>query len=145
MKKHPIEYYDPVTVRLNGRSVQAYRVGSYLFILKFKAGYRVCKSNKTALIKCHFSTLDHAIEFAEWLIDTYGEYFCIWDDYPDVDIMNMAKWTINDGLNLYETLQLVNEIPKINSLEQVNTAYYTAKEFAHDKWTCGFRNYLGTT
>lgn len=140
-KSHPIEYYDEVNVRLNGRSLKAYRVGAYLFILKFKHGYRICKSNKNSLIKCNFVSLDHAIEFAEWLIDKYGKYFCIWDDYPDVDVTSLAKWSIDDGLVFHEMLQELNEVPKITKLEQVNDVYYKVKEYAYEKWTGGFNSY----
>jgi len=143
---HPIEYYDRVAVRYNGRSVTAYRVGAYLFVMKFRNGYRIFKMNKTALLKSNFINLNDAITMAEKMLDLYGEYFCIWDDYPDVDVTNLAKWTIDDGLNLYETWQLLNDVTIINKLgEQVNNCYYRAKEFAHAKWTGGFRNYLGAT
>lgn len=141
-KKHPLEYYDQVNVRLNGRSLQAWRVGAYIFILKFKHGYRVCRSNKNSIVKCSFASLDHAIEFSEWLIEKYGQYFSIWDDYPDVDVTSLAKWSVDDGLILHEMLKELNEIPRIDNLKQVNDIYYKVKEYAEEAWTGGFRSYM---
>jgi hypothetical protein len=139
--KHPLEYYDRINIRIDGVNLKAYRIGSYLYVIQYKYGFRVCKSNKSSIVKCYFAKIQDALDFAEWLIEKYGKYFCIWDDYPDVDITSLAKWTVEDGINLHEMLRKLDDAPKISSLDDVNAAYFEAKKYAEDKWKSRFGAY----
>ena len=42
---------------------------------------------------------------AEWFDKTYGDYFPIWEEYPEADIFKMSQWSVKNGLNLFDLIE----------------------------------------
>jgi hypothetical protein len=140
--KYSIEHYDRITFTEGGVRIHGWRVGKYLCVMKNRTGYRIYKVlNKSNFIRTIFKVLKDAIQFAEWAEEKFGEYFPIWDDYPDADVVSMAKWTVEDGLRLHELLRAMSDTPEIESLSVINTLYYKVEKDAQ-AWTGGLRSYI---
>ena len=89
-------------IRVNDYLVLAYcdsdqKSGSPIKIYKLKTGL--------PLLDVKFISPSDALRVAEWITETFGEYFVIWDQYPEADIFGMTKWTVEDGIRKYEALQ----------------------------------------
>jgi hypothetical protein len=51
-------------------------------------------------IKARFQSMEHAQAVAEMLDKKYGEFMPILQDYPDADIIRLARWSVPDGLKI---------------------------------------------
>lgn len=109
-----INEYEVVTFRNKdiNRQVNAYRVNELLLV-----GYNGFDSNhyriyceltgKPASPKI-FDAESEAISYAEWMADTYGEYIYLLQDYPNADIVSLAQWSVNNGV---EICGIINSLP----------------------------------
>jgi hypothetical protein len=140
--KYSLEHYDRITFTEGGVRIHGWRIGKYLAVMKHKSGYKIYKVlNKSYFIRTIFKVLKHAIQFAEWADEKFGEYFPIWDDYPDADVVSMAKWTIDDGLRLNELIRHLSDTPEIENLSEINDLYHKVEKDAQ-AWISGFRSYI---
>lgn len=85
------------------------------------------------LINVMFNDPKDAINVANWIIETFGEYFSIWDTYPEADIFSMTKWTVPEGLQKYEAIRLFSQNKKGNP-DDLKLAYQQAGKYTHN-WT----------
>ena len=116
---------------------RALKINEYLvsaYVGEEKAGspikiYKLCTG--LPLIDVTFTNPQDAINVAEWITKTYGEYFPIWDQYPDVDIFSVTKWTVPDGIRKYEAIRLFSDKQKATQ-EDLKIAYRQANI---DNWT----------
>ena len=60
-----------------------------------------------------FTDIELAVSAAEWFDKTYQDYFCILESYPKADIVSLAKWSVHNGIKIYELLEQIKN-------EQVN-------------------------
>ena len=51
-------------------------------------------------IKARFQSMEHAQDVAEFLDKKYEQFMPILQDYPDADIVSLARWTVPDGLKI---------------------------------------------
>jgi len=96
------------TKKIAGRGIL---VGEYFVVsysLSNKEKYQIYKlHNGKLFISTEFSNLDDTVEFAQWINDTYKDFLCIWSSYPDADIIALSKWSVKNGIRIFE---LLNEI-----------------------------------
>lgn len=59
------------------------------------------------IINVLFINLEDAVKIAEWLDNIFSEYFPILETYPDADLFGMVKWSVDDGIRIFEALKLV--------------------------------------
>jgi hypothetical protein len=72
--------------------------------------YQVFKTHDGKLfVPVTFTVLEDALEMGKWWEDTYDPFFCIYETYPDADIISLAKWSVKNGVRIYE---LVNELKR---------------------------------
>jgi hypothetical protein len=113
------------------KTVNAVRIGQHLAVVD---GYTILKLNTgTPLISSSFETLELAVEFAEWVREEFSEYFVLWYGYPEADIFALAKWSVEDGLKSYETIQALKDKDRINA-EDITNAKVRANVASH-YWT----------
>lgn len=67
-----------------------------------------------------FSSEEDALAVATWIENNYRDYFYIWSEYPEMDVLSMAKWSISNenGLRLFEAVQLLEKSDQVISKEQ---------------------------
>lgn len=82
------------------------RIGSHLAVAGEKGHRRIFRIRQgLPLVETVFTELDAAMELAEWLDDKYKDYWEIWESYPDLNVFSLLKWTVEDGIKIYEALQ----------------------------------------
>ena len=85
------------------------------------------------IIDATFTQVNDALSVANWLIDMFGEYFPIWDKYPEADVFSMIKWTIPDGIRKYETIKILGSNDRATK-EDLAKAYIKAERNVKE-WT----------
>lgn len=94
----------------------AIMVGKYLCIahtneklLAFDQSFKIyVASTNNPLLPVRFSTWKEAEEIATLIDKTYGEYLEILDEYPDWDILSIAKLSVPNGEEVYERIMSLN-------------------------------------
>ena len=121
--------------RRRGRKINDYLVISYCDVIEQEGSpikiYKIATG--TPVIPVIFTTIPDAIRVAEWLSETFGEYFPIWDKYPEADLFSMTKWTVPEGIRAYEAIRLFSE-NKHATPEDLAEAYIEAKRNVKE-WT----------
>ena len=126
------------TTKETNKSVtkKGFRIGEYLAVGYGKDDYHYriynIKSGK-ALLKGDFDKVEDAVNTAEYLDSHYAKYFAIWDKFPNMDIFSIVKWTIKDGLRLYEMIEILRQKREL-SAKCVNDAFHEA-ETRTGKWS----------
>jgi len=95
------------------------KVGEWLVVAfpssKETDQYKIFKlHNGEPVVDTIFLRLKDAIGFAELLNKTYRKEMFIWKDYPSADIIEMARWTVQNGVSLYE---IAKEMAKQNRVD----------------------------
>ena len=103
------------------------KVGQHLAVVPGWHIYRVKKGIQ--LIPTSFATVEDAVEVAKWLSRVYKKYFVLWM-LGDVDVFSWAKWSVPNGLIIYEMLQ---RLPEQATLNDVDDAFGNSKHLA-SKW-----------
>jgi len=93
--------------------------------------YKLC--NGLPLLDVLFSNAEDAIQVTEWITQQFGEYFPIWDQYPEADVFSMAKWSVPDGIRKYEAINLFKRNQKATS-KDLEIAIHNADKHIY-KWT----------
>jgi len=65
-------------------------------------------------IRTTFETKEDAIRFAEWLDKIYGEYFILWEHYPEAEIFRWTYLTIENGEEYWAYLEDLKKQRRIN-------------------------------
>jgi hypothetical protein len=68
--------------------------------------------------------LEEAVEIAKWWDELYTEYWCILSTYPDADIVSLAKWSVTNGIRIFEMIKEMGS--KQVTKDQLNSAWETA-------------------
>jgi len=139
LSKYPVIQFADKSSNFNkkrkGIQINEYLVIAYCDVLEKQGSpikiYKICTG--LPLINVTFSTIPDAVKIAEWFSETFGEYFPIWDKYPEADIFSMVKWTIPDGIRAYETVRLFAENDKATPNELAQ-AYVKAQGYIKE-WT----------
>ena len=71
-----------------------------------------------------FTDLDEAVEIAKWWDELYTEYWCILSAYPDADIVSLAKWSVTNGIRIFEMIKEMGS--KQVTKDQLNSAWENA-------------------
>lgn len=90
-----------------GKRARALMVGEWLRVSYADAemeNYRVYNLYGWPALPITFAKLVDALSVAEWLDKVYGEFFPIWEEYPKADIPAITKWTVKNGVDLYEMI-----------------------------------------
>lgn len=117
---------DEGTLKTTARGV---KIGKYMAIADNTRGGRWYKIfnliSGRPVIDVRFKSQTDATEVAKWLDNLFGEYFPLWENYPDADVFSLAKWSVSSGLQVYETLQ---GLPEISTLEDVAHTYQRSED-----------------
>ena len=91
-----------------------YKIGKWLVVSYVPpsqyagCSWRVYRSQDgLATINTSFETAEDAIRFAEWLKDTYEDYFALWSHYPFADIYRWTYLTVENGEEYWEYLKVL--------------------------------------
>ena len=99
-------------------------IGDYLIVASDCVGGKYYKIYRKDLgipfISAIFEDKESALKIANLINDLYADYFAIWDDYPDADIISLAKWSVKNGIDIFELVKDLNgksvnnsEIPNV--------------------------------
>jgi len=119
---------------VNGRG---YLIGQYLVVAPAIGNEKKFQiytlHNGKLLVPTTFVDLSDALETAKWLNSMYYEYFEIWDTHPDADVFALTKWTVRNGIQIYEFLQVLKHLNDVSSAV-LDGAYTNAQERVKE-WT----------
>lgn len=94
----------PVRVT-RGLLVGSYLVVSYATTDLANPTYAIYNTQGRRLFNASYSDVNGALEMAEWLNKAFGNFFPVWEEYPNADVFGLAKWSVNNGLNIYDALK----------------------------------------
>ena len=121
-----IEFHviDPIKEKKRG-----VKINNWLVIAKGFSGFKIYRidTGKPAL-DVRFVNADDAIQMASMLDDIFGEYFDIWETYPDADVFSIAKWISRKGLKAHEMIKIIKEQGKITEKDDLTEAWENADE-----------------
>ena len=112
-------------VRIKARGIP---VGDYLIVT-----YAIGSTNTYQIFRLHdgrlfiptkFTELEEAVEIAKWWDELYTEYWCILSAYPDADIVSLAKWSVTNGIRIFEMIKEMGS--KQVTKDQLNSAWENA-------------------
>jgi len=123
---------------------EGYLIGQYLAVapsIDDKVKYQIFSLHNgkrdsvygKLLVSASFVCLDDAIEIAKWLDETYRDFFPIWDVYPEADVFAISKWTVRNGIQIYEFLDILKGRQSVNKTV-LSGAYINAEERVKE-WT----------
>jgi len=119
---------------VNGRG---YLIGQYLIVAPAIGNEKKFQiytlHNGKLLIPTTFTDKGDALETAKWLNSMYYDYFEIWDTHPEADIFALTKWTVRNGIQIYEFLQVLKHLNDVSSAV-LDGAYTNAQERVKE-WT----------
>ena len=94
--------------KVKGRGVP---IGSHLIVsyaFGSESTFQIYRAHDGKLfINTIFTSFDDCKEIAKWFDEAYKDYMVIWKDYPDADIIALAKWAVKNGIRIYEMVQQI--------------------------------------
>jgi len=116
-------------------------VGEHLVVslaLHNKDRYQIYRLHDGKLfLSTQFNDLDNTVELATWLDTTYNDYFCIWTSYPDADVISLSKWSVKNGIRIFELIQEIQNKSVDKSIIQL--AWLKSKQKIN-YWVRGIRH-----
>jgi len=113
---------------------QGLKIGQYLVVAGAEKQRRIFRLKQgVPLIEVLFTELEDAVRVAEWLDSLFGDYWQIWDTYPELDVFSLLKWTVSDGIKIYEAMK---RLPKQVVISDVAKAIHEAEHYVSE-WTRG--------
>ena len=108
---------------------KAFRIGQYLLVSYVgtkENTFQIFKAiNGKPLFSAVFINKHDAIEFAEFIDKAYQDYLLLLEDYPDANIFALAKWSVKNGIKIYE---IIKELSNINHPIKQNDLYLAINE-----------------
>lgn len=126
MNTLPILFKKQIGVqKITGRGVP---VGEGL-VVSSSAGvmdsYQIYRLRDGIPLPWHFSEVDVAKEVAKIVDELYKDFFCIWSEYPDIDIFGWCKYTVPNGIQIYEMFKALEG--RVSNKQDIALAYKQAK------------------
>ena len=88
------------------------------------------------LVDFYFCDFDEVCKFAEWVDNIYSDYFPILETYPEIDLFSLVKWSVEDGIQMYEMIKLL-ETENETTLNSIASAHNCAERYV-EHWTRNF-------
>lgn len=134
--------YVKFRVRENGisKSTSGIQVNNYLAVSYGKRKqFRIYILKLQESIPIDFLVKETAIEFANILTETFGEFFKIWDwlenmtrnSREDIDLFCLCKWSVPNGIRMYETLETLKNQTSVTQCQM----YKVMENVDVEKWT----------
>lgn len=67
------------------------------------------------IIKGRFPEFKDALQFALWIEKAYADYFDIWKEYPQADLLAWCRYSVSNGMRLFEIREILNKLEVITS------------------------------
>jgi hypothetical protein len=140
INKETVEYIDNSTNRKLKK--KAFRIGEHLLVsyvgTKDKT-YQIFKAiNGKPLFPAIFAEVKDAVEFAEFIDETYQDYLLLLENYPDADVFALSKWSVRNGIKIYETINELNKETQPVTQNDISSAAERAVNYVF-RWTRNFR------
>lgn len=105
-----------VTEKRRGYRINKWLVASFTFGEGWKI-YRL--DTGKVLTNIVFSCDDDCIKFGLWIDEHYKEMFDIWEVWPELDLLAVTRYTIQNGIEVYKKIdELQNTIVNKGELER---------------------------
>ena len=105
-------------------------INEYVVICGSENSWQVYSSRTGKLLyNGIFETARDAVLFSNWYVDLYGEAIPIWenDDWVGVDLVGLMRYTVPDGLKIYNALQLARK--QLVTVDKINSLILTANDY----------------
>jgi len=100
-------------------SREGIKVGEYLAVTEQAEIFKVNTGRK--LLISSFKDYWEAKKFAQWLEERYRRYFVLWERWPNINIFNLARWSIPEGKLVLDIIDKVEsgEITAFSDVERL--------------------------
>jgi len=87
------------------------RVGNHLLVGVIDRGryYAIFGLNGKLFVDCSFESYDACLSVALLIDELFDPYMPILEVYPQADVISLAKWSVERGLQVYEFTKLLDE------------------------------------
>ena len=82
-----------------------YPVNEHIGIVPFNDCFKIYRITQgKPFIKTQFSTLEDAVKVAKTFAEVYRDWFVLWNDpdWSDSDLPSLLRWTVKNGMKIYE-------------------------------------------
>src|SRR5512139_1440053 len=101
---------------------------AYLAVSGSDQDYRIYNTiSGEPIIRGRFLKLSTALKLAGILGERYQDWFEIWDSYPQADIISWCKYSVEQGAEIFEMMQILDKMDNITD-QNLYDAYQQAKE-----------------
>lgn len=84
------------------------KIGTSLIVSGTEKRWKIFLINSgKPIINVLFINCEDAVQIAEWIEDVYHDFLQLFDEYPNIDMFGMVKWTVKDGIRNYEAMKLI--------------------------------------
>lgn len=100
---------------------RAWKVGEWLLVsFTDNKEYKIYRADTGKPFSATtFVNPDDAIKIAQLISTVFENYFDLWTEFPTADVIGLAKWSVKNGIEIYEIL---NSMPaKVKSMEDIKT------------------------
>ena len=110
------------------------RIGEHLIVGLVDRGkyYAIFGMNGKLFVQCSFKDYDACLSVAELINELFDPYMPILASYPNADVISLAKWSVERGLQVYEFTELLDEQWRLTG-DNVNELWIKAQQNAK-KW-----------
>lgn len=110
--------------------VQGYLIGSSLMVFCDRSWCIASRHGK--LLFQNICTQKDAVEFAMLLDKIYSEYFCLWYEFPQMDIFKVCQWSVPDGQRWFKVIEELRATSTIT----INFVQYLFQKYREGKISC---------
>ena len=110
------------------------RVGDHLIVGLIDSGnyYAIFGMNGKLFVDASFKDYDACLSVAILIDELFDPYLPILEAYPKADVISLAKWSVERGLQVYEFTRLLDEQWRLTG-DNVNELWVKAQQRAK-KW-----------
>jgi len=133
-------YFVNRTLGIKGKSKIGAKVGKYLVVGRSHEQLEQYKlyviTTGLPLVDFYFTEFEEVCKFGEWINSIYSDYLPILEQYPEIDLFSLVKWSVKDGIQMYEMLNMLERVNEAN-LGIIASAHAKAEEKI-EEWTRKF-------
>lgn len=102
---------------------RAWKIGEWLLVsFTDDSEYKIYRADTGKPFSATtFTSPDDAIRIAQLISNVFEKYFDLWTEFPTADVVGLAKWSVRNGVEIYEILKSMPT--KVKSMEDIENLY----------------------
>lgn len=102
---------------------KAYKIGNWLLVsFTEDSEYKIYRADTGKPFSATtFASPSDAVKIAQLISSVFEKYFDLWTEFPTADVVGLAKWSVKNGIEIYEILKSMPT--KVKSMEDIENLY----------------------